>query len=47
LDGGSPERVSGLPEEKIYSNSWSRDGKMFVFTRGVEMQDVILITSAN
>ena len=47
LNGGPPERIAGLPDEKIYSNSWSRDGKMFVFTRGVEMQDVILITNAN
>jgi Tol biopolymer transport system component len=47
LEGGAPERVAGLPDEKIYSNSWSRDGKLFVFTRGVEMRDVILITSTN
>lgn len=47
LEGGAPERVAGLPDEKIYSNSWSRDGKMFAFTRGVEMRDVILITNAN
>jgi len=47
LEGGAPERVAGLPDEKIYANSWSRDGKMFAFTRGVEMRDVILITSAN
>ncbi len=45
VDGGAPERVAGLPDEKIYSNSWSRDGKLFAFTRGVEMRDVILITS--
>jgi Tol biopolymer transport system component/DNA-binding winged helix-turn-helix (wHTH) protein len=47
LEGGAPERVVGLPDEKIYSNSWSRDGKFFAFTRGVEMRDVILITNAN
>ncbi len=47
LDGGPPGRLNGLPDEKIYSNSWSRDGKYFAFTRGVEMRDVILITSAN
>jgi Tol biopolymer transport system component len=47
LDGGPPERVTGLPDEKIYANSWSRDGKMFAFTRGVEMSDVILISNAN
>jgi len=47
LNGAAAERVNGLPEEKIYSNSWSRDGKYFAFTRGVEMRDVILITNAN
>lgn len=46
LAGGPPQRVAGLPDEKIYSNSWSRDGKLFAFTRGVEMRDVILISSS-
>jgi Tol biopolymer transport system component/DNA-binding winged helix-turn-helix (wHTH) protein len=46
LEGGAPERVVGLPDEKIYSNSWSRDGKLFAFTRGVEMRDVILISDS-
>jgi len=45
LDGGPPQQVDGLPDEKIYSNSWSRDGKLFAFTRGVEMRDVVLITN--
>jgi len=40
-EGGPPQQVTGLPDEKIYSNSWSRDGKMFAFTRGVEMRNVI------
>jgi Tol biopolymer transport system component/DNA-binding winged helix-turn-helix (wHTH) protein len=47
LEGGAPQQVAGLPDEKMYSNGWSRDGKLFAFTRGVEMRDVILITSAN
>jgi Tol biopolymer transport system component len=46
IDGGPPQRVEGLPDEKIYANNWSRDGKMFVFTRGVEIRDVVLISSA-
>jgi len=46
LEGGPPQRLTGLPDEKIYSNGWSRDGKMFAFTRGVEMRDVILISNA-
>jgi len=35
-----------LPDEKIYSNGWSRDGKMFAFTRGTEIRDVVLISNA-
>jgi len=47
IDGGPPQRVHGLPEEKIYSNAWSRDGKLFAFTRGVEIRDVVLISGSN
>jgi Tol biopolymer transport system component/DNA-binding winged helix-turn-helix (wHTH) protein len=47
IEGGPPQRVPGLPEEKIYANAWSRDGKMFAFTRGVEIRDVVLISGAN
>lgn len=43
IEGGEPERVAGLPEEKIYSFGWSRDGKQFAFTRGQEIRDVVLI----
>ena len=41
--GGAPQRIPGLPDEKIYSYGWSRDGKMFAFTRGTEIRDVVLI----
>jgi len=47
LEGGPPQQVPGLPDEKIYSNGWSPDGKYFAFTRGVEMRDVIIISSSN
>lgn len=43
LSGGEPERLKGLPEEKLYSYGWSRDGKQFAFTRGAEIRDVVLI----
>jgi hypothetical protein len=45
--GGPPQRIPGLPEEKVYSYGWSRDGKLFALTRGVEIRDVALITSIN
>ena len=47
LEGGPPQIIQGLPEEKIYSNGWSRDGKLFAFTRGTEMRDVVLISNVN
>jgi Tol biopolymer transport system component/DNA-binding winged helix-turn-helix (wHTH) protein len=43
IDGGAPQSVAGLPAEKIYPYSWSRDGKSLAFTRGVEIRDAILI----
>lgn len=45
IDGGPPERIVGLPEEKIYSFGWSRDGKQFAYARGNEIRDVVLINS--
>ena len=46
IDGGAPEQLPGLPEEKFYSNSWSRDGKFFAFTRGAEIRDAVLISNS-
>lgn len=47
IDSGEPERIAGLPEEKLYSFGWSRDGKQFAFARGREIRDVVLLTKAN
>jgi Tol biopolymer transport system component len=44
LDGGDPERIPGLPKEKLYSYAWSPDADLFAFTRGTESYDVVLIT---
>jgi Tol biopolymer transport system component len=46
IDGGEPERLAGLPEEKLFGYGWSRDGKLFAFTRGVEARDVILVSNS-
>jgi len=32
-----------LPQQKLYSYGWSRDGKLFAFTRVEELQDIVLI----
>jgi len=46
VDGGAPQRIPGLPDEKIYSDGWSGDGKLFAFTRGMEIRDVVLISNS-
>lgn len=43
IEGGEPKRLEGLPEEKLGSYGWSKDGKKFVYMRGSEMRDVVLI----
>lgn len=46
VEGGEPERIAGLPEEKLYAYGWSPDGKRFAFTRGQEIRDVVLLSPA-
>jgi len=41
--GGAPQRLAGLPEEKLFAFGWSLDRRQFAFTRGSEIRDVILI----
>jgi Tol biopolymer transport system component len=45
IAGGEPQRLKGLPQEKLYAYDWSPDGKVFAFTRGVESRDVVLISN--
>ncbi len=40
---GEPYKVVGLPDERLYNFSWSRDGKWLAFVRGQEIRDVILL----
>ena len=44
LDGGPAARMEGLPDEKLFSFAWSRDQKLFAFSRGPEMRDVVLLS---
>ena len=32
LTGGQPQRLKGLPQEKLYTYGWSPDGQRFAFT---------------
>lgn len=47
ITGGDAARLPGLPEEKLYSYGWSRDGKQFAYTRGTEIRDLVLIQNSN
>ena len=42
IEVGEPRRLEGLPKEKFYNFSWSRDGKWLAFVRGQEIRDVVL-----
>jgi Tol biopolymer transport system component len=44
LNDAAPQRLKGLPQEKLYAYDWSPDGKYFAFTRGIEIRDVVLIS---
>jgi hypothetical protein len=44
VEGGEPHRVAGLPEEKLMTYGWSRNGKYLAFTRGKQSLDAVLIT---
>ena len=44
LTGGDPQRMPGLPREKLYTYAWSPDGSQFAFIRGTESYDVVLIS---
>ncbi|PYS99207.1 MAG: hypothetical protein DMF63_14170 [Acidobacteria bacterium] len=43
VSGGPPRKVDGLPAEKLYNFSYSKDGKYFAFVRGVEIRDAVMI----
>jgi Tol biopolymer transport system component/DNA-binding winged helix-turn-helix (wHTH) protein len=43
LDGGKPVRLTDFNESEIFWFDWSRDGRQIVLTRGVVLNDAILI----
>ncbi len=45
ISGGDPAKMEGLPNEKLYNFSWSKDGNQFAFVRGQEIRDIVLIRS--
>lgn len=47
LDGSPPRQVTDFRADQIFSYDWSRDGKQLACERGVETNDVVLITDSN
>jgi len=46
LDGGPARQVTDFRADQIFSYDWSRDGKQLACERGVETNDVVLITDS-
>lgn len=47
LSGGPPQRIPGIPEDKIGGFGWSHDGTLFGFGRVSQFRDVVMITNSN
>ena len=45
LDGGQPRQLTDFKTDRIFSFSWSRDGKWLAVSRGVVNNDVVLISN--
>lgn len=46
VSGGEARKLPGLSESEILPFGWSRDGKLFAFTRGRTISDAVLISDA-
>jgi len=45
VEGGQPERLLGLPQERLQGYGWSRAGSLFAFTGANTTKDAILISN--
>ena len=46
LNGGVPRQLTHLHGYSLFSFDWSRDGKEFALSRGIQARDVVLIQNA-
>jgi Tol biopolymer transport system component/DNA-binding winged helix-turn-helix (wHTH) protein len=46
ISGGSPRQLTEFREDRIYRFAWSRDGKSMAIDRGININDVILLSSS-
>jgi hypothetical protein len=40
-----PHQITGFTSGRIFSFSWSRDGKQMIVARGSETSDVVLVSN--
>ena len=43
LDEDKPEPIKGFEDVQIYQMAWSPDGKTLAYTRGANMQEIMLL----
>lgn len=46
LDQDKPEPIKGFEDVQIYQMAWSPDGKTLAYTRGANMQEIMLLQNA-
>jgi hypothetical protein len=44
IDGSPPRRATNFKEDLIYRFAWSQDGNTLACERGIEINDIILIS---
>ena len=45
IDGGPPKQLTDFKSDRLFSFAWSTDGKKLAVSRGVNAQDVVLISN--
>jgi Tol biopolymer transport system component len=45
LEGGAPRQLTDFKTDRIFRFAWSADGKRIVCSRGIETNDVVLISN--
>ena len=46
LDGGKPERLASMPEERVFGYAWSHDGNWFALSRVIHTGNVLLMSDS-
>jgi Tol biopolymer transport system component len=47
INGGPPRKLTDFASDQIFAFDWSPTGKQFAYSRGVAINDVVMITDSN